>query len=144
MTTMQELQITREYDAPPSVVWEALTNPDHVARWFGPEGFETPRETVAIELRVGGRFELDMVRDGAHHPVRYEIAELEPPRLLVLTHEPLPDVGLHQGTVTRIELEDRDGRTQLTLTDGPYQEPRYAEAGWHGAFAKLEELLRSL
>ena len=144
MTTMQELRITREFDAPPSVVWEAMTNPDHVAQWFGPEGFDTPRETVEIELRVGGRYELEMVRAGAHHPVRYEVAELEPPRLLVLTSPPMPEVGIHHGTVTRIELEDRGAATRMTLSDGPYEEPRHAEAGWHGALAKLEALLATL
>jgi uncharacterized protein YndB with AHSA1/START domain len=144
VTTAQKLTITREFDAPPELVWEAITNPDHVAQWFGPEGFETPRESVEIDLRVGGRFELDMVRSGAHHPVRYEVAELDPPRLLVLTSPPMPEVGIHDGTVTRIELEGQGGGTRMTLSDGPYEQPGHAEAGWHGALAKLEALLPTL
>ena len=141
MTTAQKLTITREFDAPADVVWEAITDPDHVAQWFGPEGFETPRETVSIELSVGGAYALDMVRDGAHHPVRYEVAELDPPRLLVLTSPPMPEVGIHEGTVTRIELTDEGGRTRMVLSDGPYEQPEHAEAGWIGALAKLEGLL---
>jgi uncharacterized protein YndB with AHSA1/START domain len=144
VTTAQKLTITHEFDAPRDVVWDAITDPDHVAQWFGPEGFETPRETVAIDLRVGGGYELDMVRGDAHHPVRYEIAELDAPRLLVLTSPPMPEVGIHDGTTTRIELEDSAGRTRLTLIDGPYEEPRHAEAGWHGALAKFEALLATL
>jgi uncharacterized protein YndB with AHSA1/START domain len=144
MTTAQKLTITRSFDAPRELVWAALTDPDHVAQWFGPEGFETPRETVEVDLRVGGRYELDMVRSGAHHPVRYEVAELDPPRLLVLTSEPMPEVGIHDGTVTRIELEEESGTTRMTLTDGPYEQPQHAEAGWHGALAKLEALLQTL
>ena len=144
MTTAQKLTITREFEAPVDLVWEAITDPDHVARWFGPEGFETPRETVTVDLRAGGRYELDMVRDGAHHPVRYEIAELDPPRLLVLTSPPMPEVGIHEATVTRIELAPAGTGTRMTLVDGPYEQPQHAEQGWHGALAKLATLLAAL
>jgi uncharacterized protein YndB with AHSA1/START domain len=141
VTTAQKLTITREFDAPREVVWNAITDPDQVAQWFGPEGFETPRETVEIELRVGGRYELSMVRDGAHHPVRYEVTELDPPRLLVLTSDPMPEFGIPERTYTRIELEEDGSRTQMTLSDGPYEQPQHAEAGWHGALDKLAKLL---
>ena len=144
MTTAQKLTITRELDAPLELVWQAITDPDHVAHWFCPEGFETPRESVAIDLRAGGRYELDMVMSGSRHPLRYEIAELDPPRLLVLTSPPMPEVGIHQGTVTRIDLEDVGGRTRMTLGDGPYEQPGPAEAGWNGALAKLDALLSRL
>ena len=144
MTTAQKLTITREFDAPRELVWDAITNPDHVAQWFGPEGFETPRETVEIDLRVGGRYDLVMVQSDAHHPVRYEVAELDPPRLLVLTSPPMPEVGIHEATSTRIELHDDGGKTRMILSDGPYEQPEHAEAGWHGALAKLEALLPRL
>jgi uncharacterized protein YndB with AHSA1/START domain len=144
MTTAQKLTITREFDAPLELVWQAITDPDHVAQWFGPEGFETPRESIEIDLRAGGRYELDMVMAGSHHPVRYAIAELDPPRLLVLTSPPMPEVGIHEETVTRIELEDLGGTTRMSLSDGPYEQPGHAEAGWNGALAKLDALLSRL
>jgi hypothetical protein len=46
-------------------------------------------------------------------------------------------VGMHQPTVTRVELQDLGGRTRMTLTDGPYVESGHAEAGWNAAFDKL-------
>jgi uncharacterized protein YndB with AHSA1/START domain len=142
----QQVLITHIFDAPRELVFRAWTDPDHVAQWFGPEGFDTPRELVAIDLRVGGRFELTMVQreSGAQHPVRYEIAELDPPRLLVLTCEPMPEIGIHRGTVTRIELHDHGDRTRMTLSDGPYTQAAHAEAGWHGAFAKLDALVQGM
>ena len=141
-TQDQQLTITRVFDAPCEVVFEAWTDPDQVAQWFGPEGFETPREHVAIDLRVGGRYDLTMVqRDGAEHPVGYEIVELDPPRLLVLRSEPMPEVGIMKPTFTRVELDQDGDRTRMTLTDGPYAESRHAEAGWQGAFAKLAALV---
>jgi uncharacterized protein YndB with AHSA1/START domain len=144
MTTAQKLTITREFDAPIELVWQAVTDPDHVAQWFGPEGFETPRDSIEIDLRVGGRYELDMVMGGSRHPVRYSIAELDPPRLIVLTSPPMPEVGIREETVTRIELEEAGGTTRMTLSDGPYEQPGHAEAGWHGALAKLDALLSRL
>jgi uncharacterized protein YndB with AHSA1/START domain len=142
----QQITIRRVVDAPRELVFKAWTDPDQLAMWFGPAGFETPRDTVEIDLRIGGRFELRMVRggSGAEHPVSYEIVELVEPELLVLKSEPMPDLGLHHGTVARIELEEgEDGKTRMTLTDGPYTEDgaRGAGRGWDGAFDKLEALL---
>jgi uncharacterized protein YndB with AHSA1/START domain len=141
----QQVTITRFFDAPRELVFKAWTDPDQVARWFGPAGFETPRDSVEIDLRVGGRFSLRMVRgdSGMEHPVNYEIVEFVEPELLVLKSEPMPEVGLHQGTIARIELQQEAGKTRLTLTDGPYTEDgaRGAGAGWEGAFDKLEALV---
>lgn len=124
------ITVTRVFDAPRELVFKAWTDPDHVAAWFGPAGFVTPRDSVDIDLRVGGRFDLSMVRDGAERRLHYEIVELVEPELLVLKSD---------ATVTRVELEDDGGRTRMTLTDGPYPEDvgRGAGAGWEGAFEKL-------
>jgi uncharacterized protein YndB with AHSA1/START domain len=142
----QQILITRIFDAPRELVFAAWTDPDQVAQWFGPEGFDTPRETVEIDLRVGGRYELAMVHKdgGAPHPVSYEIVELDPPRLLVLKSGPMPEIGIHEPTMTRVELHDHGGKTRMTLSDGPYTEAAHAEAGWNGAFAKLDALLTSV
>lgn len=146
-TAEEKITITRVFDAPRELVFKAWTDPDQVAKWFGPAGFDTPRDSVEIELRVGGRFSLRMVREGseAKHPVDYEIVEFVKPDLLVLKSEPMPEVGLHHGTVARIEFAEEDGKTRMTLTDGPYTEEgaRGAGAGWEGAFDKLGALIES-
>jgi uncharacterized protein YndB with AHSA1/START domain len=143
----QQITITRVFDAPRDLVFKAWTDPDQVARWFGPAGLETPRDSVEIDLRVGGRFALRMIQGGSgrEYPVTYEIVEFAEPELLVLKSEPMPEVGLHHGTVARIELREEAGKTRMTLTDGPYTEDgaRGAGAGWEGAFDKLEALLES-
>jgi uncharacterized protein YndB with AHSA1/START domain len=138
-----QVLITRIFDAPRELVFRAWTDPDHVAQWFGPDRFDTPRETVEIDLKVGGRYELTMVHKetGARFPVRYEIVELDPPQLLVLRSEPMPEYGNHESTFTRVELHDHGDKTRMTLTDGPYVQAAAAEAGWHAAFAKLAALL---
>ncbi len=142
---MNEITITRVFDAPRELVFKAWTDPDQVAEWFGPAGMETPRDSVDIDLRVGGRFSLRMVHEesGREHQISYEIVELVEPELLVLKSEPMPEAGHGHPIVARIELQENDGKTRMTLTDGPYPEDvgRGAGAGWEGAFDKLDALL---
>ena len=52
--------IVREFAAPRARVWEAWTNPDVMARWFHPETLVTPRESVSVDLRVGGEYTYTM------------------------------------------------------------------------------------
>jgi uncharacterized protein YndB with AHSA1/START domain len=143
-STGQEILVTREFDAPRERVFRAWTDPDDVAAWYGPEHFDTPRDKVRIELRVGGRYELTMVRrgGGAEFPLSYEIVELVEPELLVLRSDPIPEAGIHEATFTRIELHDLGGRTRMVLTDGPYADGGPAEAGWRAAVDKLAALVR--
>jgi uncharacterized protein YndB with AHSA1/START domain len=145
-TAEHQITITRVFDAPRELVFSAWTDPDQVARWFGPAGMETPRDSVEIDLRVGGRFHLRMVHGGGgrEYALRYEILEFIAPELLVLRSDPMPEVGLDHSTVTRVELADEGGRTRMTLTDGPYPEPggSGAQAGWESSFDKLAALLQ--
>jgi uncharacterized protein YndB with AHSA1/START domain len=136
----QEVLITRIFDAPRERVFKAWTDPDEVAAWYGPEHFDTPRERVRIDLRVGGRYELTMVqRDGGgEFSIGYDIVELREPELLVLRSDPMPEIGMHEPTVTRVELHDHGAKTRMTLTDGPYARGAgHAEAGWAASFDKL-------
>jgi uncharacterized protein YndB with AHSA1/START domain len=140
-TQDQQVLITHIFDAPRELVFAAWTDAEQVALWFGPEHFGT--KDVVIDLRVGGRYALKMVEPGSGReaPAEYEIVELDPPRLLVLRSEPMPEYGIHKPTVTRVEFHDHGGKTRMTLSDGPYAEAGGAEAGWNGAFAKLERLV---
>ena len=137
----QEVLITRILDAPRERVFKAWTDPDEVAAWYGPEGWDTPRERIRIELRVGGRYELTMVRrdGGAEFAIGYEIVELVEPELIVLRSEPMPEMGMSEPTVVRVELHDHGAGTRMTLSDSPL--PRAgrdrAEAGWVAAVDKL-------
>jgi uncharacterized protein YndB with AHSA1/START domain len=138
-TTDQEVLITRVFDAPRERVFKAWTDPDEVAEWYGPEHVDTPRDKIRIDLRVGGRYELTMVQpDGREFAIGYEIIELIEPELIVLRSDPMPQVGMHEPTVTRVEFHDHGAKTRMTLSDGPYPGGGgHAEAGWNAAFDKL-------
>jgi uncharacterized protein YndB with AHSA1/START domain len=133
--------ITRVFEAPREQVFRAWTDPDEVAAWYGPVHMDAPRERINIDLRVGGRWELTMVRrdGGGEFSIGYEIVELVEPALLVLRSDPMPQAGMHEGTIVRVELHDHGAKTRMTLTDGPLpSEGRdHAEVGWSAAFDKL-------
>jgi uncharacterized protein YndB with AHSA1/START domain len=144
-TAEREITITRVFDAPRELVFKAWTEPEHVSQWLGPDGFDTPRESIEIDLRVGGPFNLRMVKrdSGMEYWIRYEIVEFVEPELLVLKCRPMPEMGLDHATLARVELHDEGGKTRMTLTDGPYTENggRGAGRGWEQSFDKLSTLL---
>ena len=137
------VRISRHLASPPDAVFRAWTEPDELAGWYGPAHLEVPRDSVRVDLRVGGRWELTMVRPGGEDafPVGYEIVELEPPSLIVLRSDPMP--GMPGPAVLRVELDAEDGGTRMTITDGPYPGPgrEHAEAGWTAAFDALSTRL---
>ena len=139
----REVLITRIFEAQRERVFRAWTDPDELAAWYGPEQFDTPRDTIHIDLRVGGRYELTMIQrgSGAEFPARYEIIELVEPELIVLRSDPMPEFGMPEPTITRVEFHDHGDRTRMTLVDGPYPEGVQAEAGWSASFDKLAALL---
>jgi uncharacterized protein YndB with AHSA1/START domain len=135
-----EVLITRSFDAPRAQVFKAWTDPDEVAAWYGPDHMDAPRERIHIDLRVGGRWELTMVQHGggAEFTIGYDILELVQPELLVMRSDPMPEMGMHEPTILRVELRDHGAKTRMTLSDGPYPAGRgHAEAGWSAAFDKL-------
>lgn len=133
--------IERTFEASREDVFRAWTEPDEIAAWYGPEHFHAPADKIRVDLRVGGRWEATMVQRGSgeEFPASYEIVELVEPELLVLRSDPMPQFGMPDPTVTRVELhEDGPGRTRMTLTDGPYPtNASHAETGWKQSFDKL-------
>ena len=137
----QEVLITRIFDAPREQVFRAWTDPDEVAAWYGPEHFDTPREPIRIDLRVGGRYELTMVqRDGgAEFSIGYDIVELVEPELLVLRSDPMPEIGHarahgHARGAPRPRRQDPHDAHRRARTRGG---GGHAEAGRSAAFDKL-------
>jgi uncharacterized protein YndB with AHSA1/START domain len=139
VSTDQAVLITRIFDAPREQVFKAWTDPGEVAAWYGPAHMDVPRDSVRIDARVGGRWEVMMVPRGGGEgfAIGYEILELVEPELLVMRSDPMP--GHPEGTVVRIQLHDHGPRTRMTLSDGPFPAAgrAHAEAGYEGALDKL-------
>jgi len=141
----REVLITRIFEAPRERVFRAWTDPDEVAAWYGPDQWDAPRERIRIDARVGGRWELTMVRPdgGGEFAIGYEILEIVAPELLVMRSDPMPEMGMDEPTVVRVELHDHGPKTRMTLSDSPLPAAGRgpAEAGWNAAADKLAKLV---
>ena len=80
-----EIVITRLFDAPRELVWEAWTNPEHVVKWWGPNGFTTTIKSM--DLRSGGVWTFTMHGpDGTDYPNECKFLEVVKPERIVHSH----------------------------------------------------------
>ena len=105
---------TRVLDAPRDLVFAVWTDPKHLAKWWGPDGFSTT--TSAFDLRVGGIWRFVMHGpDGRDYENRITFDEIVNPERLVYRHGGGDDVEPVRFRTT-VTFEDLDGRTRVTLT----------------------------
>lgn len=107
--TRREYTTTRMLDAPRELVWQAWTEPEQLARWWGPKGLSTPIETIELDLRPGGAFRLTMVSDttGAEFPTDMHFREVVEPERIVFAWEAQRGIGAGAVTITFRDLGDR-------------------------------------
>ena len=154
LPTDEQILITREFDAPKHLVYEAWTTPELVKRWWNAKRGEV---TIAeIDLRVGGKWRSVMITEGGFEVGFHgEYREIVPNERIVSTevYEGLPEgVTEEEGaTVNTMTLTEDHGRTTLTiLVQAASKESRDAiiesgmEAGMQDAMDLLEEVAVSL
>jgi uncharacterized protein YndB with AHSA1/START domain len=84
-TADREIVISRTFDAPRELVWEAMVNPLHVARWWGPRGFTTTIEEM--DVRPGGVWKHVMHGpDGVNYPNKSVFTEVVKPERIAFSH----------------------------------------------------------
>ena len=148
VNTEGELEITRVFNAPRTLVWRCWTEAELLKQWFGPEGFTIPRCT--IDLRVGGKFLLGMHSpDGRDMWLTGTYREIGPVERLVKT-ESMADaegnvVDEGQETLVTLKLEEEGkSRTRMTLWHAGLPEGDHrkgAGEGYRQAFEKLAAVL---
>lgn len=146
-----ELVITRTFNAPRALVWQAWTDPKHIMQWWGPAGFNN--ETCASDLRVGGRFQLEMrAPDGNVYPCIGTFREIVEHERIVYDGEAAEGHPCGAGIPPRAEVTvsftAQDGKTQLTLhTRFASAERKQAAAAarfvvsWEEAMQRLDDWL---
>lgn len=109
----REIVLTRLYDAPPEVVLEATTRPEHVRQWFGCDGMEMA--SCEIDFREGGRYRYVLrAADGTEIAFSGLYEEIDAPRRIVHRERFEPVEGAeYRVTVT---FEPEAGGTRLTST----------------------------
>ena len=144
----QEIVLTREFDFPRDLVFEAFTRPEHIAQWWGPRGTTVP--SCQMDFRAGGKWRfVSRDADGNEFGFRGEIREVVPPERIVQTFE-FEGMPGHVSVET-LRLEDLGGRTRMTVTsqfdsvmdrDGMLQSGM--EKGAAESYERLSEYLQTL
>lgn len=110
----REIRLTRLFDAPPEAVFEAMTRPEQVSRWWGclGEGYSVP--VCEIDLRPGGAWRFVNRTPDGEFAFRGVYREIAPPARLVFTEvfEAFPDA---ESVVTSV-ISEEGGKTRLTAT----------------------------
>jgi uncharacterized protein YndB with AHSA1/START domain len=140
----REVTITRVFRAPRELVWRAWTEPERLARWWGPHGWRTDPRDVTMDVRPGGAFRVGSVSDaGATMTTAGSYREvLEPERLVF---EESAEDSWHDGAVSTLTLTDLgDGRTEMVLHSAIRTTEALGElaaGGMRSAIDRLAELL---
>lgn len=144
-----EIVTTRKFDAPIDLVYDVLTKPEHVRKWFAP--FEDKVTVCEIDLREGGDYHIVFVTpDGTECSFRGTYLEVDGPYKTVATWR-FEGWGPDTGAVETEELEETDGVTTLTMTmvfDNAHGRSHMKTGddadGQASSYDKLEDYLRSL
>jgi uncharacterized protein YndB with AHSA1/START domain len=145
MTETGELTIRRVHDAPPELLFDCMTTPEHLTHFWGPTGTTTPIENITVDLRPGGAFETTMVndRDGSSYTMRATYVEVDRPDRLVWV-EP----GVEGGMRTEITFSPTDdGRTEVvthqTNVPAAFLNAQ-ARAGFETSLDRFEAYLKTI
>lgn len=137
------LHLARVLNAPPPVVFRAFTEPNELARWWGPKGFTTP--SIETDVRAGGSYQILMQPpEGDPFSLSGEFREVVPPSRLAYTFRWDPPDADDVETLVVVVLNDLGRRTGLEVTHGVFAtDARRAlhEAGWTEALERLQELM---
>lgn len=139
--TKPELKMTRVFDAPRHLVFEAWSSAEHVSRWFTP----SPLTTAAceVDLRPGGTFRVVMkMPNGAEHPMDAKFLEVVPDQRIVFAGLIESDLEVH----TTVSFTEKDGKTTLSVHQTYSRESpatRGAEMGWTATLDQLAAHVRA-
>lgn len=110
-----EFVVTRVFDAPARLVFEAWSNPDLFKRWWVPEGAGLTLLSCEMDVRTGGKYRLVFAHPAAPDGMAFfgSYQEVVPGKRMVWSNEESGD----QGGVTTVVFEERDGRTLVTYSE---------------------------
>jgi uncharacterized protein YndB with AHSA1/START domain len=132
---------TRDLDAAPALVWQALTTPEHLVAFWGGHHATILPDSVTVDLRVGGTFELETKgTDGSANALHFRYEVVEAPTRLVLT-EP------RTGITTEIRLQPTGSGTTVVIHQRrlpPELQTERARIGLGGILERLDAVARTI
>jgi uncharacterized protein YndB with AHSA1/START domain len=144
-TSERELVVTRTFNAPARIVYDAWTKPELMKLWWAPKSLGVPLLSCEMDVRPGGGYRLEFGHDAAtSHAFFGRYLEVLPPSRLVWTNDEGEDAA-----VTTVTFEEREGQTRLVVHElYPSKEAleanRGAEDGLPEQFGQLDDLLATL
>ncbi len=142
----RELVITRTFDAPARLVFDAWTRPELLQRWWTPKSMGITFVSCEADVRTGGTYKFVFAHPSFPEPMAFHgrYLEVTPPTRLVWTNEE----GGDGGAVTTVTFEEQDGKTRLVVRD-VYPSKQALDdaiasgstAGYDEQFTQLDELL---
>jgi uncharacterized protein YndB with AHSA1/START domain len=142
----RELVVTRTFNSPARIVFEAWTKPELFMRWWAPKSMGMFLRSCEMDVRTGGKYRLEFGQDASNSWAFFgRYIEVTPHSRLVWTNEESDD-----GAVTTVTFEEKGGKTLLVLHE-LYPSKEALDAAGTGAadampeqFEQLDELLVTL
>lgn len=146
-TSDREVVVTRTFDAPARLVFQAWSNPDLFRKWWVPRSMGMTLRSCEMDVRTGGSYRLVFGEDAANTFAFFgTYLEVVPEQRIVWTNEEGGDAG----SITTVTMEERDGKTLLVMREVYPTREALDEAGTgaqdatHETFAQLDALLAEL
>ena len=145
-TSEREFAVTRTFDAPARLVYDAWTQPELLKLWWAPKSIGIPLLSCEADVRVGGTYRFVFGHDGSETMAFFgRYIEVNPHSRLVWTNEE----GDGGEAITTVTFEEKDGKTLLVLRERHPSKEAVDEAigfgeGLRETFGQLDELLVTL
>jgi uncharacterized protein YndB with AHSA1/START domain len=146
-TSEREVVVTRTFDAPARLVFQAWSKPELFRKWWVPRSMGMTLRSCEMDVRTGGKYRLVFGDDPANPTAFFgNYLEVVPDQRIVWTNEESGDAG----SVTSVTFEERDGKTLLVMSElYPTKEAldaagTGAQEATHETFGQLDELLAEL
>ncbi|MEO8673056.1 MAG: SRPBCC family protein [Tahibacter sp.] len=143
----REVVVTRTFDAPARLVFEAWSKPELFKKWWVPRSMGMTLRSCEMDVRIGGKYRLVFGEDAVNTMAFFgSYLEVVPNQRIVWTNEESGDAG----SVTTVTFEERDGKTLLVMSElYPTKESldaagTGAQEASHETFEQLDELLGEL
>ena len=136
----RELIVTRTFNGPARIVFEAWTKPELFKQWWVPKSSGMSLLSCELDARTGGKYRLVFAHEPQPMEFHGKYIEVTPPSRLVWTNE-----EGENGAVTTVTFEDQGGKTKLVVRDlYPSKEAFEAEHGMEDAMGETFEQLEAL
>ena len=138
-----QLKFSKTFEAEPELVFNALTQPDLIKKWFGPHGYTCP--VVEVDLKAGGSYHIEMKSpEGEIIKLNGVYQVVNPPNALAFTWQwDEPDAI---ETMVKVEFNPIGTDTEVRVEQGEFASAESKEGheqGWLASFERLEEVIRS-